>query len=229
MEPADDVSTSMVPWTGPLPERIDVDDDDTAVRLQRTFAAAVTYFDHAVGEFVEQVRSHRLLDQLTFMVTAGHGFPTGEHEFVGDRMDHLHEELVHVPLIIRLPGTQHSGYRSALFSQTLDLLPTLFSWFNLRPPDTDGICLISKTGHELIRGRAFACSGWTHAKRIYWALRTSDYAYLESESEHKTVPLLFAKPDDRWEVNDIAQHFPEKVDELAATLRRFVSETNGHR
>ncbi len=54
-------------------------------------------------------------------------------------------------------------------------------------------------------------------------MRTVDH-YLVQQSEpadEEPVRHLFAKPEDAWEVNDLAAQRPQVVDELAAEGDRF--------
>ncbi len=63
-------------------------------------------------------------DQTIFVVTSDHGEAFGEH--LGWQHDQsLYEELVHVPLLIRLPGNRMAGRRLQQPVSLLDLLPTV--------------------------------------------------------------------------------------------------------
>jgi hypothetical protein len=53
-------------------------------------------------------------------------------------------------------------------------------------------------------------------------LRTSDY-YLVSRQDESETRRLFAKPEDIWETNDLAQQSPDMVDQLAGQLAQLLS------
>ena len=57
--------------------------------------------------------------------TSDQGEPLGEHGFVRRFRPWLYEELIHTPLIIRMPGGRHGGIRHQALVQTVDLLPTI--------------------------------------------------------------------------------------------------------
>ncbi len=208
------------PWAGDLPARVESDDDATFLRLQRTFAASVTYFDAALNSFIENLDPGTAL-----IVTSGHGFALGEHERVGDTQDQLHVELVHLPLIVRLPGLREAGLRVAGFTQAVDLMPTVFQLFEIPVPPVHGQSMLPVDRPNPVF-RDSACSGWSTFFGRHWALRIHDRALLIHESAANGAdpqsPLLFVKPDDRWEVNNVAQHFPEQIVDMEALLRRFV-------
>jgi hypothetical protein len=55
------------------------------------------------------------------------------------------------------------------------------------------------------------------------AIRTSDWYLVETYSLLKgdsTDPQLFAKPDDRWNRDDVAKRYPETVAELSSLLEK---------
>jgi hypothetical protein len=62
-----------------------------------------------------------------------------------------------------------------------------------------------------------------------WALRTAEWSFhlslLSAGVEEPPTMRLFVKPDDRWEVNDVAQHHPELTENLEKTLRAFIAAT----
>ena len=63
--------------------------------------------------------------------TSDQGEPLGEHGFVRRFRPWLYEELIHTPLIIRMPGGKFGGSRHQALVQTVDLLPTILG--GLRP------------------------------------------------------------------------------------------------
>jgi hypothetical protein len=61
-------------------------------------------------------------------------------------------------------------------------------------------------------------------------IRTTDF-YLVSHQVtgvHDVERRLFAKPDDIWEVNDIAAQAPEVVDQLARELSQTLRDDDKH-
>ena len=220
---------ALTPWGGPLPERLDPADDATFLRLQRSYAAAVTYLDAGLGLLLDDLQERGLLDEVTVLVTSGFGQNLGEHGVVAAEVPWLHEELVHLPLMVRLPGREQAGRRVTGLTQPVDLAPTLLAGFGLSAAPAHGASL-----WPLIRGqaeavRAYACSGLKRCESIEWAVRTPHWALLlqvAPGAEPAPRPArLYAKPDDRWEVNDVYQHHPELTQHLEEILRGFVDAT----
>jgi hypothetical protein len=109
-------------------------------------------------------------------------------------------------------------------TQPVDLMPTLLDAFAVSPPVIHGGNLLSLIRGEAQETRPYACSGGPDE----WALRTHDWAFflpVRSQPEDPRGPRLYVKPDDRWEVNDLAQHHPELSERLEKTLRGFMAAT----
>jgi arylsulfatase A-like enzyme len=211
------------PSTGFLPP----DDDVTLLRLQRTCAGAVSFLDHGLGLLLDQLREDGHLDDLLLVVTSDTGQALGEHGVVGPHRPWLHEELVHLPLIVRPPGEGLGVARVAALTQPVDLRPTLQEAFGLAGPPDHGHSLWPLLRGETEAIRPYACSGAEANGAVEWALRTPDRAYLlpvrSVPGDPPRAARLYVKPDDRWEVNDLVQHHLEGAERLETTLRDFVA------
>jgi hypothetical protein len=217
------------PLSNPTMRLLDSSDEMTFLRLQRTYATAVSQLDRALGQLCEELRRHDLYDLLMIIVTSDRGFPLGEHGLVGDSRPWLYEELVHVPLILRMPHGVACGGRIGALTQPVDLMPTLLEAFGLTSVDCHGSSLLPLIRGEQERVRDFACSGLEIGGEMEHSLRTPDWALLlpeDSGSGNLRPPLrdrqLYVKPDDRWEVNNVLQHHFELAEQLEQTLRAFV-------
>jgi arylsulfatase A-like enzyme len=197
----------------------------------------VTYLDAQLGTLFEHMRQVGHYDDTLVCLTASQSLPLGEHGMIGwpeasvaaPLRVRLHEELVHLPLILRLPGAESAGLRVSALTQPLDVAATVLDSFGMTPPGH---------GHSLwplIRGEAnevrpYACSAAPCGNGMEWALRTRDWALLLPAENGAGQPVaqaqLYVKPDDRWEVNDVRQRHLELAEELEARLRAFASSTD---
>jgi arylsulfatase A-like enzyme len=227
-EPETPVTEPLLPWTDPPTGWFDRDDLASWELLHRSFAAAITIFDADLGLLFALLRSHGLDRTAAWVLTADRGLPLGEHGLIGPHRPWLHEELVHVPLIVRLPDGAEAGRRIAALTQPADLMPTLAAWFGAEPPaTTHGVSLLSLMAGQGEQVGSFACSGLVVGPAGEWAIRTSEWALLlpalpHPDDEERREPMLYEKPDDRWEVNDLRPRQLERADELEAELRRQV-------
>ena len=75
------------------------------------YDGAVAYQDHRMGELFDYLRDRSILDETLVIITADHGENIGEHQLMGHEFS-LHDTLLHVPLIVRLPGIVPAGVSS---------------------------------------------------------------------------------------------------------------------
>jgi arylsulfatase A-like enzyme len=208
---------------------IDKNDDVTLMRLQRTYAAAVSYLDRGLEALFEELQARNLMDEVLIVVTTERGFPLGEHGLVGAHRPWLHDELIHLPLIVRLPAGTEAGRRISALTQPVDLMPSLLEAFGLPILAVHGFSWWPLMRGEKACLRPYACSGLRTGEACEWALRTPEWAFLlplqASPHDPSRGPQLYVKPDDRWEVNDVFQHNMELAENLAQVLRRFVAAT----
>ena len=213
------------PWPDPPLGLLKATED--LIPLQNTYAAVITYLDAQVGVLLDEMRAHGKLDEMLVCLTSSFGLPLGEHGFIGAGQPWPHEELVHLPLILRLPDGARQSLRIGALTQPVDLFPTLLEALALQAPPCHGFSLWPLVRGETSQVRPFACSGRTSGTAMEWALRTLDWAFLLPVSipadASPRAPQLYVKPDDRWEVNDLRQHHPERVEELEKALRAFAA------
>jgi arylsulfatase A-like enzyme len=201
-------SEELEPTDSPTPGPFDSDDDREWHRLHNSFAAAVTTFDAELATLAAAFRERGLDDSTTWVVTSGYGWPLGEHGVVGPSGSRMYEELVHLPLLLRLPGHRQGMRRVSAFTQASDLTPTICDLFGL-PAGSSSLL-------PLTVGQATA---WRDVARSTMgperAIRTTDWAYLAAVPESGRPARLYHKPDDIWEVNDLARRYPDECDRLA--------------
>jgi arylsulfatase A-like enzyme len=208
------------PPTGPF-DRSDLDAWDY---LHRTFAAVITKLDAELGVLFEHLRARGLDQSAAWLITSDFGHPLGEHGQIGLHRPYLHEELVHLPLFLRFPGAEQAGRRVAGFTQPPDVYPTLLALLGVPvPSNASGFNLLPLARGEGEPPRVVALTALELGGSAEIAIRTNEWALLvptrTPEGDPPRAPLLFEKPDDRWEVNDLRARNIERADELEAQLR----------
>jgi arylsulfatase A-like enzyme len=132
---------------------------------------------------------------------------------------------------MRLPQAEEAGLRIDALTQPADVVPTLIDYLELPSPPLAGRSLRPLIRHAVREVRPHVCSGERIGDSVEWALRTPQWAYLlptaVTEGDPPRLPRLYVKPDDRWEVNDVAAHHPELVEQLDRTLRTFIEASGG--
>lgn len=191
-------------------------DPDDVLQVLHAYAAQVSVIDTCIGSLLDAIENHPLADETIVILTSPRGYPIGEHGRVGAGQRDLFGETLNVPLLIRQPNQQTECSRLNSLAQPSDLYATLAGWFGLDAEAT------SATGHDLLeltsdelawsREAAFSCGDDQRTVRTpAWFLHTQGDA---SRS-------LFAKPDDRWEANEVADRCGEVPNLLAAVICEF--------
>lgn len=225
IEPEEPVTPFADPPTGPF----DTSDPAAWEWLRTSYAAVVTALDADLGKLFDELRPRGLDQTAAWVVTSDHGYPLGEHGHIGPHRPWLHEELVHLPLVVRLPGAAEAGRRVPALTQPPDLAATLLDLFNVEAPPADlhgqSLVPLARGAVETVRPYAYSGLVWNSAGE--WAIRTAEWTYLLPARPHpddvKREPVLFETPDDRWEVIDLASQNRERLLELDNQLRKLLA------
>jgi arylsulfatase A-like enzyme len=202
----------------------DVLDEEELLRLRRTYAGTVTLVDRWLGELFKTLRETGRYEDTLVIFTSDQGEPLGEHGYVRRFRPWLYEELIHTPLIVRMPGGTHGGTRRQAIVQTVDLLPTILSALDLPPHEAaHGFDLLPVIQGDQAKVRDFACLGMDVEE---YAIRTHLWHLIvpveTDPDDPPRGPELYRKPEDRWDQNNVVEQFPEVADQLELVLRRFV-------
>lgn len=79
-----------------------------------------------VGAFMDALAAQGLLENTLVVVTADHGEEFLDHQGLGHGQT-LHHEVLHVPLMLRVPGDERPSTRDARTVQQVDIAPTILS------------------------------------------------------------------------------------------------------
>src|SRR5205823_775164 len=88
------------------------------------YAAAVRYTDRELGRLWAALEQQGLAQHTIVVVVSDHGEGLGDHGRLGHG-EELFEELLHVPLLIRVPGRPTLPRRVPDLVRVIDVMPTL--------------------------------------------------------------------------------------------------------
>lgn len=225
----------------------DVPKDLVEIReIEVAYAAMLTQFDHLLGGLLGTI--DRLFGDAPplIVVVAAHGQDVCEAEMLSpfaDRSTELtadagsfRDEFVHVPLLIAGATSESLGSRRSELAMPADVLPMLEEWFGCSPTTTGASIAISllpllKNDECSWRSELYLQDEDGHA-----AVRTEEFLFVEAGAIKRLTPssdtnrideddsagCLFLKPEDVWEVNNVAEQHPEQVAELRAAVRNWL-------
>lgn len=141
-------------YAGRLPGEISIDflrqvnSEETVIEPQdlahiiSTYDAEIRSVDDGFSYLLAALKERDLYDETLIVFTSDHGEEFGEHGIVGWHSHTLYDELLMVPLIVRLPGAAHAGVVVEGQVRSLDIAPTIAASVGLPVPDDfDGIDL----------------------------------------------------------------------------------------
>ena len=122
----------------------DVDAADVA-HLRALYDGGVAYADRQFGRFIDLLRYLNLYDNSVIILTSDHGEEFVEH----GGFDHgrtLFEELLHIPLIVKLPHARKANTRLSTRASLVDIAPTILAVAGLTGPLLDSFDGIDLSG-----------------------------------------------------------------------------------
>lgn len=203
------------------------DFDEYAGPMREAYIDEIERLDRYYGEIMDFLKSKDLYEDALIIFVSDHGEEFYDHEGWWHALTH-YDEMVHVPLLIKLPGNRMGGGTNADYGRQIDIAPTILEVLGLPPSKRmSGQPLINANGDFLNRdiSRVYAESNILGAK-IHSA-RDPEMKFIRSVSgPHKAlVPLeLFHLQRDPGEQNNLAGRGEAKEVELRAWLEGMMKE-----
>ena len=183
--------------------------------MESLYDGDVAAADAAFGRLVEGLRRLGRLDDTLVIVTSDHGEEFLEH---GGLVHHqtLYDEVLHVPLLVRLPGGARGGTEDRRLSTHVDIVPTILETVGLDGRGLDGVSLLGPvTDRTEVTSHVLR---WQGGEAV--AVRDRRFAFIH----------LVGTPPDAVEVYDHGTD-PREQDDLAArdpVLRGYATERLAH-
>jgi arylsulfatase A-like enzyme len=197
-------------------------DPDYVLSVAHAYAGQVTVVDMGLQALLTAVEELPQRDSLLLAVTSPRGYPLGEHLRVGECDGALYGELLHVPGLLQFPQREGALARTQELIQPADLCATIADgagWTTDEMITARSLLRIVR-GEEAIRRdivlaaaempKLAASATQRLVRTTAWQLRI-----VKDESNGDRYEL-YAKPDDRWECNDVANRAEYVVRQLAA-------------
>jgi arylsulfatase A-like enzyme len=131
------------------------------IRYMRSqYDAEIFYVDVLMKRLFDELKKHGLFENSIIIITSDHG----EELFDHGRYDHirtLYEELIRVPLIVRMPGGKAREVRGKV--SNLDLMPTLLDMLDIpyEKADLHGQSIPALLGGQERDSDIYALTGMT--------------------------------------------------------------------
>ena len=98
--------------------------EDDLKQLRALYDGAIAFVDDQVGRLFEGLRDAGIYDETMIVITADHGEGFMEHGFLA-HTNTPYQELIHIPMLVKLPGGEGAGQRRDENVALVDLAPTI--------------------------------------------------------------------------------------------------------
>jgi arylsulfatase A-like enzyme len=113
--------------------RVQIDKPQNLRFIKAMYDSCILGIDQEVIKpVIDTLKKYKIYDKTMIIFTADHGESLGEHGLVGHGLAYW-EQLIHVPLIVKLPG-EHNPARIDSFVQSIDILPTILDYLDIEIP-----------------------------------------------------------------------------------------------
>jgi len=198
--------------------------------LEDLYDGEVAYTDREIGRLVDHLASRGRLEDTAIVVVADHGEEFLEHGTLGHSTA-LHEEIVHVPLFVVLPGVSPPRPMTDEVVETRTVFPTILSYLGVHPkgvPAGDGL-LPAFRGLPVGTGEALSSVDVTDAPRSTGKRVTAVSMRTPAWSSIVDVGLgrasLYKLDDDRGETRDVSGEERERAAAMASRLAEWWRST----
>lgn len=213
--------------------------------LKSLYDGETAYLDSRMGMLFDLMRARNILDDTLLVVISDHGDLIDRKGYMGHHLS-LFDDLVHTPLIVRLPGAVPQGKRFPGFAQICDVFPTILDLLEIKSEqvwsEMHGVSLVPTWRSEPVRD--YCLSEYQKGiQPVERALRIKpDFDYRPWLRRFKTVrvgqfkyhwysdgsDMLFDLDKDPGEKQNIIQQHPETASELRAKLEMTLLSLKRH-
>ena len=200
--------------------------------LQALYDSEIRFTDHHIGRLLDEIESLGLFDGSLVVVTADHGEEFMERGWIGHTRT-LHRELLHVPLIFRLPDGRVGTVDDPV--GLVDVMPTILGHLGLQVPD--GIEGVSLPLQEPFRAEARPIFAETSNPQVHQpgavtpidlkSMQIGDTKLIYDALEDRVA--LFDLATDPAESTDLAPEQRDRTERLRAVLLEWSGRTEAKR
>jgi arylsulfatase A-like enzyme len=177
----------------------------------------IAFTDLHLGRLFETFERLGFAENTIVVFVADHGEEFGEHGQEGHGYD-LHEEVVHVPLVLRVPGIAPRRVQDLV--PTVDVLPTLLDLCGVKARgDIEGRTLLPLLRGEKDEPReALSEDKWMYRYDIT-SLARGTWKYIDSKRREDVSEMLFDHSVDPGETKNVLAEHKDVAADLRSGLR----------
>ena len=193
---------------------VNFEDPKDIQRLKDQYDDCIFYVDYKIGRLISVLKAKNLYKNTIIILTSDHGEAFGEHGYFRHRT--AHREILHVPLILHIPG--FSAKRIKPMVSLIDVFPTLLDLTNgITPHKMDG-----KTLLPLIKGTRRKIHDYLYGESFSSQISVSNGKWKLIYTERKNKELYHILKDP-YEKRDVSEKHPKILKKLDQKIEAFLN------
>lgn len=205
-----------------LPKKLNADPD--TARREETIArydAEIAYTDAHLGRLFDAMKAQNQYDDALIVLLSDHGEEFWEHggQYHGTT---LYEELLDVPLLIKLPGNQFAGTKVDSLVELVDVAPTVLAALGLNAePGFEGRSLLPLTKGAQLDARVGYAS-LVHNRLSLRAAKDNQFKFIHDlVADERELFDLAADPREQrpFELGEVGERFEQHAARIAVRGR----------
>ena len=200
-----------------------------AERYRQLYDGGIAYLDEHLGTLFDTLRTRNLYDRSVVILTADHGEEFQEHGGWWHGTT-LYDEQIHVPLLVKPPGTSVAGHVIQELATSLDIAPTVLAAAQAPIPAAfQGHVLPLDDGQPPAHQSVFSEEDFEG--NVLQAVRTTEWKLITANPDNpRGLPpeALFDVVHDPREMSNVRTTRPAAAETLRAELGRSTVEARAH-
>ena len=198
-------------------------DPDEIFGVSCAVVGQVVVIDQAIGELLGTIRELNQENDTLVGLIGVSGYPLGEHGMVGGESGALHAESLHCPCMFRFGDEMPVGIRLPTIMQPHEIGEWVVTWLNTELSDQ-----IDKTSLEALYDESIDTpnrigAAIAVAENEYFVASPAWSCRIKTDADSsQSKAELYAKPDDRWEQNEISIRATAIVEKMQALRDKLV-------
>ncbi len=183
-------------------------------RYVRLYEEAIAYTDTQIGKLLDFLDETGLAENTVIILVSDHGEEFLERRHWGHVELNLYDEILKVPLIMRIPGVMGNQMIGQQVS-AMDIMPTILELADCPIPEEvlgNSLVPLWSGNAEAYDVKVAIAERWRDTSHMI-AVRTESYKYIWDDAE-PDEPLLFDLRKDPDEKQNVATQFPDVVRQL---------------
>ncbi|HEY2387859.1 MAG TPA: sulfatase-like hydrolase/transferase [Candidatus Binatia bacterium] len=198
--------------------------DEEQKFITANYDGQVLAMDAALGELMDTLKARNSYENTLIIVTADHGELLGEHQIVGHGGRMMYEGLLHIPMVVKMPGTDRPRGDRTDRVQLVDVLPTVLATIGAPMPEGVQGEPVQHVTHETLAEEHINPEFVAQFGDVYnRALRVYYDGPFKLISTSRGDRFLFNLTTDPNEDQNIASQDPQRVAEMEQRLETMMS------